>query len=236
MDNLLRRFFLVIVGLACLASLGCVHVPYCLPEIKRVAAVQVPWPSDDVHVFRVDGTEKSTSWQGIGCGHPYRVNQTDELTRLQPSAHKTIASQWTTGVERGWVTVGIVGRGYESTKHIVAVRFYRPGYETIEVKPGEEQKEFDWKPVADLAGQEAAVHCLIGSTGFPYHNHGYRTYSAGPGNHAPAQREALHFCADEYERIAFFVTDNDPDADATRTRLDEKAKSLRALADGKAAN
>ena len=153
MGNLLRRFFLGVVGLACLTSLGCLYLPYGLPEIQRVAAVRVPWPSDDVHVFRVDGTAASFVGGGIGDGPGGGWDESHELVRLQPSDRKMIAPQWKISLGSGSLKVIFpVGWAHETTKHTLALRFYRRGYETITVKHGDEQREFEWKAVSNLAG------------------------------------------------------------------------------------
>jgi hypothetical protein len=148
-----------------------------------------------------------------------------------------LPSQWSVGVEHGWFSIGLQNQRFLANKHSVAMRFYRVGYETINVGPGDVSKDLDWKAVADLAGQEKAVDDLIGAnsrffdkdTG--YYGNGYCGPAAGKS--FAAHREALLFCANEYDRIAFFVTDAEPDAEATRTRLADKAARLRALADGK---
>jgi hypothetical protein len=183
-------------------------------------------------------TVKETSWRGggIGDGPGSGLDESHELVRLQPSGHDMIAPQWKIGVGSGSVMGSPVGWAHETTKHTLAVRFYRPGYETIEVAPGDEQKEFKWKAVADLAGKEKAVDDLIadrpdqGGGLFcpPIHIHP----AASRGN-SSGHRQSLLFCADEYDHIAKLVTDGDPNAELVRNRLAEKAKKLRALADGK---
>src|ERR1051325_928006 len=208
MGKRLRRLFFGIVGVSCLSSLGCLYVPYCLPEVQRVAAVRVPWPSDDVHVFRVDGTDQS--WHRtvamIGDGPGGGSDEAHELARLQPSERKVIAQQWALGVERGWVCVGLVNAVAQSTRHTVALRLYRRGYETISIKPGDEEKDFEWKPVPDLAGQEKAVDDLIDTRARVCSLLGFNANTtAAPGVSSAAHREALRFCADEYDRIAYFV-------------------------------
>ena len=135
MGHFLRRFILAGISLGCLACVGCLYVPYCLPEINYVGEVRVPWPSDDVHVFRVDGAQVEHQACGIGCGARYWVDQSYELARLQPSDRKTLPHQWTVGIEHGWVCVGLVNQRIESTKRTVAVCFYRVGYEAIKVGP-----------------------------------------------------------------------------------------------------
>lgn len=225
-----------LVSLICLNSAGCLYVPYCLPEVDRLSTVQAPWPSGDVHVFRVDGTKGS--WQRtalmIGDGPAGGCDETHELTRLQASDAKKTAEQWSIGLERGWLCVGLVNRVASSTTHTVALRFYRRGFETITVKPGDEQKDLAWKAAPDLTGQEKAVDDLIDNRQRVNLLLGYNTHtSAAPGTHSPAHREALRFCADEYDRIAFRVAARQPDSDAMKKRLADKAQGLRALADGK---
>src|SRR5438445_10993873 len=148
MGNLAWRFFFGLISVACLNSLGCLYVPYCLPEIDHVAAVQVPWPSDDVHVFRVDGKKTSFVGGGIGDGPGGGLDESHELERLQPSDRKTIAPQWKSSLGSGSVKALFpVTWAHETTKHTLVLRFYRRGYETITVKPGDEQENYDRKTV-----------------------------------------------------------------------------------------
>jgi hypothetical protein len=55
MGSRLRRCVAACIAVNCLAFAGCVYLPYCLPEIDRVGAVQMPSAAEEVHVFRVDG-------------------------------------------------------------------------------------------------------------------------------------------------------------------------------------
>jgi hypothetical protein len=235
MGNLIRRFTLASISLVCLACVGCLYVPYCLPEINSVGEVRVPWPSDDVHIFRVDGTEDLHLPHGFVSTPPYLMGS-HELARLKPSDRKTLPSQWTVGVEHGWLSIGLVNERVMANKHTLAVRFYRVGYETINVGPGDVSKDLDWKAVYDLSGQEKAVDDLIGANSRYFDKD--RRYSVNDnrapasGRNSAAHREALLFCAAEYDRIAWFVTPKESDADGMRSRLEKKSKRLRALVDG----
>ena len=218
----------------CLAFAGCVYLPYCLPEVDHVADIKIPTPSEGVHVFRVDGRESSWHGGGIGDGPGMGLEESHELVRLDSLDHKTVAAQWAIGVETGSLTVLPVGWNRQTTKHTLAVRFYRPGYATIEIKPGDEQKEFTWKAVADVAGLEKAVDDLIVDTetrGGIFQPH--LSWKPASGANSPGHRKTLLFCADEYDRIRSSVTGSDADAVTARTRLIEKAKRLRDLVDGK---
>lgn len=255
---MLRRLIAVI----CLSFAGCVYLPFCAPEVDHLAGVKLPSSSDDVHVFRVDGVEKSWRGGGMGDGPGYGLDESHELTRLQPTGQKAIAPQWAFAVETGFIAGSLIGGGIDTTKHTLAVRFYRRGFETIEIKPGDAGKELKWKPAADLADREKAVDDLIvdsvsgGGLFFPH-----ISYQPVSGAKSPAHREALRFCAEEYDRIRSTVVGNDTDAkyascypateggralatqlaakprpvtaEEMRTRLTEKAKRLRDLADGK---
>ncbi len=198
MGNILRRFAADCIAANYLVCAGCLYLPYCLPEIDRVGAVKAPLPGDDVHVFRVDGHEKSWRGGGIGDGPGSGLDESHELVRLKSSDGGMIAAQWNIGIGSGAVMGSPVGWHHETTKHTVAVRFYRPGYETIEVKPGAELKELKWKAVADAAGQEKAVDDLIEDRpdlGWGLFTPPMHIHPAAPGRNSPGHREALRFCA-----------------------------------------
>ena len=233
MGGLLRRFILAGISLVCLTCVGCLYVPYCLPEIHSVGEVRVPWPSDDVHVFRVDGKKKSWVGGGIGDGADGH-DESHEFERLQPSDRKMIAAQWKISLGSGSLAVLYpVVWCHENTKHTLALRYYRRGYETITVKPGDEQKDLEWKVVPNLVGQEKAVDDLIDMHESIHSLLGYNANTtAAPGTTSPAHREALLFCAAEYDRISWFVTPKEPDADELRSRLEKKSKQLKDLAAG----
>jgi hypothetical protein len=208
-------------------------VPYCCPEIHSVAEVRVPGPSDDVDIFRVDGTEYFQGRGALYWGVPY-LYESHELARLEPTDRKTLPSQWSVGIEHGWLSIGLENGCYVANKHTVAVRFYRIGFETINVGPGDVSKELDWKAVADLAGQEKAVDDLIAPNSRfwdeePRHdrNH-YRGLASG--KISAAHREALLFCGQEYDRIASLVAPGEPSADGMRSRLEKKSNCLKELA------
>ena len=167
----------------------------------------------------------------LGDGPGGGCDESHELARLQLSERKTIAPQWTMELERGWVCAGLVNRVATSTKHTVAVRFYRRGYETITVKFGDEQKDFEWKATPNLAGQEKAVDDLIDTYERTFSFLGYNANTtAAPGTNSPAHRDALHFCIAEYDRIAQSVSSKEPDADGMRSRLKNKSNRLKELA------
>jgi hypothetical protein len=231
MGGLLRRFTRAGICLVCFVCVGCVQIPYCLPEFNVVSAVSVPVPGGDVHIFRVDGTVNADMPVFFGCGARYVEDESHELARLQPTDRKTVPRQWTVGIEHGWCCVGLANQRTVWTTHTVAVRFYRRGYETITVGPGDVSKDLVWKPVTENTGLEKAVDELIDCDTGHYTWH-YGKRGPASGENSAAHREALLFCAAEYNRIARLVTPNGPDADGLRSSLEKKSQQLKDLAAG----
>jgi hypothetical protein len=225
-----------LIAPVCLAFAGCVYLPYCLPEVDHVDSVRVPSPSADVRIFRVDGRE--TSWHGgaIGDSPGMALDESHELVPLTAPDEQMIAPQWAVSVETGSLAAFLpFAWSRAATKHTLALRFYRAGYETIEIRPGSEQKEFGWKAVADAAGLEKAVDDLIvdfeTGGGLVKSHTSCKPVSGAKSSYG--HRQTLRFCADEYDRIRSVVIGIDQDSVTMRNRLIDKANQLRELADAK---
>ena len=232
MQGSLRRCVVTGFSLICLASAGCLQVPYCLPELHYAPAVDANCKSSEVHAFRVDIMERSELKEGITAVHG-EVVEHHELTRIPTASDGTTSTQIGLTFASGWRYVGVVNFTASSTDHAIALRFYRPGYETIILNPGENVRDLTWKKAPELNDQIKAVDDLM---------YGAWRRDSGvisvrqvlePGTTSAAQREALLFGASEYTRLARDLSATNEDDQELRAQLLDKANRLRVLAEGK---
>src|SRR4051794_41038121 len=96
------------IPLACFLCAGCLHVPYCLPEINHVGSVDVQCPGDEVFAYRVDTRSANSMVMGICFGGPrgFETSDYQVLTRIAATDGAT-PHQWGLGVEHGWRVIGI---------------------------------------------------------------------------------------------------------------------------------
>lgn len=236
---------LIAVAVLGLMSSGCLYVPYCLPEFQRIGAIEADWDRDEVHVFRVDSTSKEhngtsplfvaaglMSWPpGTARSIPF---ETHELTRIHPSDSNKVDGQRAMRWGHGKLCFGMINTVAEATHHTLAVRLYRPGFETIDVRAsnnplsgGYVESSRSWQPVFDIADFEAAVDAVIGLSSTDDPSEPFADSRPAAGDVSPAHLEALLFCAAEYERIARMAADDELEAEALRERLRAKAEGLR---------
>jgi hypothetical protein len=207
--------------------------PYFLPELSYAPGVDAKCRGDQVHVFRVDVTQKTEFQEGLKSVSG-KVVEFQELTRIRTSADGTTSPQLGVTFASGWRYVGVVNFTSSSTEHGVTLRFYRPGYETIAFKPGEGMRELEWRKAPGLDAQIKAVDDLMRG---PMLNKSKKAITATqvlePGTKSAAQREALVFGAGEYERLARDLSATDPEERDIRADLLKEARRLRGLAEGK---
>jgi hypothetical protein len=236
----LQRFILACGCLVCLALPGCMEFPLCIPEVNYVAPVDLGSSGAEVQAFRVDVTEKTVvnidhNLKSAGGGVSYY-----ELTPMRVSASGRTSLQWDASWAYGWRCIGLWDYWPTLTTHSVAVRLYRRGYETAELRPGQDGPD-DWTEAPDLAAQEKAVDDLLGVS--PLKSTSPLKPVKGIGEHSPPALElgtvssghhkALLFAAGEYEWLASQLTDPDAHEQPIRTRLLAKARRLKDLAKGK---
>jgi hypothetical protein len=231
MERPCHRYLFTGVCLLCLVA-GCMQVPYFLPEINYAPAVDARCKRDEVHAFRVDVTQKTVITEGLDASHG-KVTEYQELTKIPTSSTGATSSQFGVTFASGWRYVGVVNFTAASTEHGVTLRFYRPGYETIAIKPGDGMRELHWKEAPNLGDQAKAINDLLrGPT---------RKSSAviavqqvlEPGTKSIAHYQALRFAASEYERLSRELTSSSPEERAIQRDLLDEADRVRALADGK---
>jgi hypothetical protein len=200
--------------LACLP--GCL-VPVAYPSFTHVPSVELGKDYDRVYAFRVDVTEKQ-----VDLGE----SQCDMLTRIPLSTDSTPA-QSEIAISHGVFVIGVALNYPILTSHSVAVRLYRPGYELIEVKPGDKVDRADWKAAPGLASQEKALDALCRRIEAQKEE----IFMLEPGSAAAAHKGVLLFGASEYDRLAALASASDPAKEEVRARLAGKAQALRALAE-----
>jgi hypothetical protein len=236
----LRRLFLGWVSLICLFLPACMEVPVCIPELSYVAPVDLGKAATEVHAFRVDVREKTVvniddNVKSAGGGVSYY-----EFTPVSLSGRGTVSLQWDVSWAYGWRCFGIWNYWPSLTTHSVAVRLYRRGYQTVELRPSEELLD-DWTRAADLEAEEKAVDDLLGVS--PLESTSPSKPVKGIGAHSPpalefgttsaGHRKTLLFAASEYEWLAHQLSDADAEDQAMRNRLLEKERRLKDLARGK---
>jgi hypothetical protein len=230
MERPCRRYFAACFCLLCLVAAGCMQFPYFLPEINYAPGVDAKCKRDQVHVFRVDVTQKTEIKEGVAAVSG-KVVEYHELTRIRPSADGTTPAQLGVTFASGWRYVGVVNFTSSSTEHGVTLRFYRPGYETIAFRPGDGMRELEWQEAPELEAQIKAVDDLMRGVTLKKAQAITVRQVLEPGTKSAAQREALLFGAGEYERLARDLTD--AEERDIRADLLKEARRLRALAEGK---
>ena len=121
------------------------------------------------------------------------------------------------------------------------MRLYRRGFETTELRAGQNVAELDWTEATDLAAQEKAVDDLLGVS--PLKSTSPLKPVRGTGVHSPPALElgtkssghmkALLFAASEYEWLALQVSGPYSEEEEMHNRLLAKARRLHDLASGK---
>jgi hypothetical protein len=217
------------IALVCLVSPGCVQMPFYVPEVTVVPAVTPGGAAAEVHAFRIDVTDRMELKEGPPPNCVVRGENVEDIA-LTPlpfpaggSTPRLVAMTWT----HGWCYLGFWNYINTCTTHSVAVRLYRSGYETIELKPGQLPQDLRWVEAEDEAAREKAIDDLLGASPLEL-----KAVSAvqqrrlEPGTKSAAQREVLLFAARAYERLA---ADEAGETEA-RDRLLEKARRLKLLA------
>jgi hypothetical protein len=224
------------VSLACLFLAGCLQVPFCIPELNYAPSVDAHCPRDEIRVFRVDVTQSMEITESrSGALHGTTV-EAEELTRVHVGEDGTTLPQMGLACAYGWRIVGFRNELTSLTGHALGLRFYRPGFETIVVKPGQAPGELEWKQATDLIAEVKAIDDLVGIAPLKSTSKATMRHVLHPGRKSSAQREALLFAAGEYERLTKQVATRDALDEELRTRLREKAERLRTLADAKTAS
>src|SRR5262245_42928426 len=207
---------------------GCLGA-YAYPTAAVVPPVGLEKSTaDTVHAFRVEILDTSGSIEFSGSDeYVFREVPVDSRGRLP--------AQGMVGFGRGWWAL-LISLNYTQRVHpTLRVRLYRPGYETVELKPWQRPGQIKWKPATTPEAREPAVDDLIATREtneyYKIAPEAWKNERADYALAAPTkdgQRAALLFVAGEYERL---VSDASARGDKhSAERLIEKARQLRTLA------
>jgi hypothetical protein len=194
--------FQTVVSFCGLLAFGC--IPYrAHPTLDYTPAVQLPVDSTDVRAFRVDIT---CSTHDVGLIPP---TANERLTEI-PVTHETrIGPQFKAGTDYGFVIIGVALNYVTRSSDSLAMRIYRPGFETVEIRTWERVNGVTWIPATTHGAQEAALDKLLPS-------------GCEREPRTEANKKALEFVAGEYDRLATGTADGEQ-----RKRLEDKARKLR---------
>jgi hypothetical protein len=218
-------------GLLGLLCAGCMPLGYVFPSVSYVRPATVGAARDQVRAFRVDVTDDANS-----ISLPERDCYV--LTPLPLNEDGSFEPQVKVAADYGLWLIGLPGSFGSSRNHTIRVRLYRPGYHTIELLSWRNDERLLWTPAPTPKEQEQAIDDLV-STWWTSPM-GYQVQYAmqgadpprqsivfrflAPGSASDEHRDTLCFAAAEYERLAQQATEPE-----MRSRLEEKAKSLRQL-------
>jgi hypothetical protein len=229
--NVVRLGVASAFAVACALQAGC--IPYAYPNLMSVPAVRLDATLEPITAFRVE-----VKGQVADLG-----SSTDDyaLSRIDCGPGERLPAQSDFSLEYGFY---VVGGALEYPVHwgkTLLVRLYRPGFETVELREGEEAK-VGWMPALDLAAKERAIDDLLAEPAYSSFAQARRRsareqaggaapaesvpQSLPPGSRSAAHHAALVFTASEYDRL--IVTAKPPEADAERLR--KKAAAVRARA------
>jgi hypothetical protein len=207
-----RRWALLLTSLLLVPLLGGCVFPYCAyPTLSHTPDVALGPEATGVRAFRVDIRKAGADLS------PFDGPEFTSLAELPVTLTNEVPSQTKPSVSYGLVVIGVALNYITHTSHDLALRLYRPGYATIEVKSWDRVNQVAWSRVTSLTEQEKAVGDL-----FP---HGQELAA---GSVSAEHRQVLLFGAAEYERLA--ASAEAEGGDEGRQRLLEKARDLRDLA------
>jgi hypothetical protein len=192
-----------------LFATGCI-VPYrAHPTFDFTPAVKLPDDGADVRAFRVDIT-RSTHHVNL-----FEPTAKEWLTEIPLAREARIGPQYKAGSDFGLVIIGGALNYVTRSSDSLALRIYRPGYETVEIRSWQRVDELVWVPAPTRESEEAALDRLL-----------------PPGQarepKSAAHAKALAFVAGEYQRLLAAAHDSE-----SRKRLEEKATNLRRLLEAK---
>lgn len=172
------------------------------------------------------------------------------LQRIHLTDEDRVTEQSLMAFDYGWLWHRLIVSDSGRTEHRMTVRLYRPGWKTVEIREGQTSEPIRWQEAPDVEAQERAVDDLLVSWKKDGHDQAEkavpgiggledtrqasgrtlisRIHSLAPGSASKAHKKALLFAADEYERLAGFVTD--AANKQARAQLEQKASTLRQLA------
>jgi len=217
---------------------------YAYPTLIYTPEQPIDNRDGSAHAFRVDidRTERKPA--------PTATQYT--LSRIPLDARGLVPSQLEVAPKSGvWNPLGVTESAqHEFSDYTMAVRMYRPGYQTKEIKAWDKARDPQWLKADNLAAQEKAIDDLLaGPSEYPNFNLDGKTYSPvggdwwalkdqktppfglQPGAASKSQRDALLFASGEYQRLANSPLAMSPNVQTARERLVSKAIWLRKYAE-----
>jgi hypothetical protein len=203
----MRRLAWFVLASPVLFASGCL-VPYWVsPSISFIPATPVSAPADTVYAFRVDTRQSTVCFPG-----PLRA--THQLTPITINPDGDLPAQLRVSCTRGFLAMCVALNYCTWHQDSIAVRLYRPGYDTIELPSWALGMEVSWRKATTHAAQSKAVDDLVAG-------------DFEPGSIAVEHRRALLFAAAEYERLVSSIADSHPAAGQQRLELLGKAEHFR---------
>jgi hypothetical protein len=214
---------------------------YAYPNLSVIPPVEAGQVPDTIYAFRVDVTDQQN-----GPEFPDRDRYV--FREILVSETGRVPSQAKFDVDRGWVFYGPLTYSAH-TRHVVLVRLYRPGWQTIEVAERGQARPWQWVEALDLNARENAVDDLLSTWKTDASGQAEHYSKSRPGGGAPRSpedatlfrclapgsagaehRRVLLFAAAEYERIAGAVVHGSAEGRCF-DRLMAKVQWLRKRAD-----
>src|SRR5262245_13640080 len=124
-----RRAISILAGV-CGLAIGCIPVGYAYPTVAFVPGVRVGAPAEEVHAFRLDVADDQNGLEFADREHDRYI-----LHSISPAFGDRLGPQMKAAVDYGWIWHCIAISYGGHTHHTLLVRLYRPGFQTIEVRP-----------------------------------------------------------------------------------------------------
>ena len=203
---------------------GCIPLFYAYPAVSYVPAVNVGRTQEKTYAFRVDIADRKG-----GSGDAHTETGCYLLRQLHVAKSGYVAGQAKVELDSGFYWNCFIKCFKDRTNHTVRLRFYRPGYNLVEVHSWQTEADLSWREVPEMEGREKALDALLGPSergGEKGTNWGFDRLA--PGSASIDHRCALLFAASEYERVARHGLRDE--GDKVYERCLAKAKWLRDLA------
>jgi hypothetical protein len=220
-----------VCGLLGLLLAGCMPLGYAYPTVSYVRPATVGAAREEVRAFRIDVSDDDFCFE---------IPEKDRyvLTPLPLHPDGSFDPQMRVSADYGFMLNCFAWISGASTHHTVMVRLYRQGYHTIELESWRKDEPLSWTPAQTPFEREKAIDDLVStwwtsparlqsqysSEGFVPPNEPIVFHYLAPGSTSQEHQTALVFAAEEYERLASEVANEE-----LRSRLEDKAKALRQL-------
>lgn len=199
---------------------GCVPLFYAYPAVSYVPAVNVGKSRDKTYAFRVDIVDRSGGDASADSGC-YLLRQ------IQVAKSGFVVGQAKLAIDSGFYWNCFVKCFKERTNHTVRLRFYRPGYNPIEIRSWQTEADVSWHETPGLLAREKALDALLRPSSPAAETTAETDWGfdrLAPGSASVEHRSALLFAAAEYERLA--VRAEAEGEEETRDRCHAKAQWL----------